>query len=337
MLSSIEILILSVIQGLTEFLPVSSAAHLILVAKYYSFNNQNLLIDISLHFGSLLAILFYFRKDLINFASNKNFLVKIIIGTIPIVPIGYFFYETGFIDQLRSLKVIGWMSLIFGIFLYLSDKKKIENEKSLDDRLEATSIYGQLSKTAEKFGNKDALSFQLKSGPNDPAETLSWSQLREEVTKTSNALRGLGINETDVVAYVLPNCTEAIVTFLAGSTTGIVCPISPLLSPEQMAGILNEVKAKAVISLRSFPKTDVAQRVDEALSMASEVKTLIEIDLLRYLKPPLTWIVGLIRPKLTRSHSAVVFSFEEFVSDHSSTKLSFEVSKDDRIAGCFHT
>tara|TARA_Y200000002_G_scaffold381532_1_gene395808 strand:- start:976 stop:2871 length:1896 start_codon:yes stop_codon:yes gene_type:complete len=219
----------------------------------------------------------------------------------------------------------------------ISDKKKIENEKSLDDRLEATSIYGQLSKTAEKFGNKDALSFQLKSGPNDPAETLSWSQLREEVTKTSNALRGLGINETDVVAYVLPNCTEAIVTFLAGSTTGIVCPISPLLSPEQMAGILNEVKAKAVISLRSFPKTDVAQRVDEALSMASEVKTLIEIDLLRYLKPPLTWIVGLIRPKITRSHSAEVFSFEEFVSDYSSTKLSFEVSKDDRIAGCFHT
>ena len=142
MLSSIEILILSAIQGLTEFLPVSSAAHLILVAKYYSFNNQNLLIDISLHFGSLLAILFYFRKDLINFASNKNFLVKIIIGTIPIIPIGYFFYETGFIDQLRSLKVIGWMSLIFGIFLYLSDKKKITNSIDKNFSIKSAIIIG---------------------------------------------------------------------------------------------------------------------------------------------------------------------------------------------------
>jgi undecaprenyl-diphosphatase len=142
MLSSIEILILSAIQGLTEFLPVSSAAHLILVAKYYSFNNQNLLIDISLHFGSLLAILFYFRKDLINFASNKNFLVKIIIGTFPIIPIGYFFYETGFIDQLRSLKVIGWMSLIFGIFLYISDKKQITNNIDKNFSFKSALIIG---------------------------------------------------------------------------------------------------------------------------------------------------------------------------------------------------
>ncbi len=127
MLSSVEILILSAIQGLSEFLPVSSAAHLILVAKYYSFNNQNLLIDICLHLGSLLAIIFYFRKDLLNFANNKNFLIKILIGTVPIIPVGYIFYKTGFIHQLRSLEVIGWTSLIFGIFLYLSDKKKVNS------------------------------------------------------------------------------------------------------------------------------------------------------------------------------------------------------------------
>ena len=65
MLSSIEILILSAIQGIFEFLPVSSAAHLVLVSKYYAFSNQNLLIDICLHLGSLLAIIVYFRNDLI--------------------------------------------------------------------------------------------------------------------------------------------------------------------------------------------------------------------------------------------------------------------------------
>ena len=125
MLSSLEILILSAIQGISEFLPVSSVAHLVLISKYYVFTNQNLLIDICLHLGSLLAIVFYFRNDLFHFIKNKNFLIKILIGTIPIIPVGYILYQTGLIQQLRSLEFIGWMSLIFGIFLYFSDKIKI--------------------------------------------------------------------------------------------------------------------------------------------------------------------------------------------------------------------
>ena len=125
MLSSVEILILSVIQGVSEFLPVSSAAHFILVSKYYTFANQDLLIDICLHLGSLLAVIFYFRNDLLNFIKNKNFLIKIIIATIPIIPAGYVLYQTGLASQLRNLEVIGWMSLIFGILLYASDRSKI--------------------------------------------------------------------------------------------------------------------------------------------------------------------------------------------------------------------
>ena len=125
MLSSVEILILSAIQGISEFLPVSSFAHSVLVSKYYTFTNQSLLIDICLHLGSLIAIIFYFRNDIFNFIKNKKFLIKILIGTIPIIPVGYILYQTGLIDQLRSLKVIGWMSLIFGILLYVSDRSEI--------------------------------------------------------------------------------------------------------------------------------------------------------------------------------------------------------------------
>ena len=125
MLSSVEILILGAVQGISEFLPVSSAAHLVLFAQYYEFSNQNLLIDISLHLGSLIAIIFYFRKDLFNLVQNKSFLIKILLGTIPIIPVGYILYQTGLINNLRSLEVIGWMSLIFGILLYISDKYKI--------------------------------------------------------------------------------------------------------------------------------------------------------------------------------------------------------------------
>ena len=132
MLSSVDILILSAIQGISEFLPVSSTAHLVLFSEYYKFNNQNLLIDISLHLGSLIAIIFYFRRDLFNFVQNKSFLIKIILGTMPIIPVGYILYKTELINFLRSLEVIGWMSLIFGILLYISDKfditKKIDTE-----------------------------------------------------------------------------------------------------------------------------------------------------------------------------------------------------------------
>ena len=115
MLSSVEILILAAIQGVSEFLPVSSAAHLVLVSKYYAFNNQNLLIDLCLHFGSLIAIIFYFRKELLNFVQNRAFLVKILIGTIPIIPIGYIIYKTGLVNHFRNLEIIGWASLIFAI------------------------------------------------------------------------------------------------------------------------------------------------------------------------------------------------------------------------------
>ncbi len=99
-------------------------AHLVLISKYYVFVNQNLLIDICLHLGSLLAVIIYFRNDLFNFIKNKNFLIKIIIATIPIVPIGFIFYQTGIVNQIRNLEVIGWASLIFAILLYLSDKTK---------------------------------------------------------------------------------------------------------------------------------------------------------------------------------------------------------------------
>ena len=132
MLSSVEILILSIIQGVSEFLPISSIAHLVLVSKYYVFNNQNLLIDICLHLGSLLAIIIYFRDDLFNFVKNKKFLIKILIGTIPIIPIGYIFFQTGIINQLRNLEVIGWTSFAFGILLYISDKTKIKKKIETD-------------------------------------------------------------------------------------------------------------------------------------------------------------------------------------------------------------
>jgi|TARA_B110000438_G_scaffold303395_1_gene364678 undecaprenyl-diphosphatase len=142
MLSSIEILILSVVQGVTEFLPISSVAHLELISKYYSFINQNTLIYICLHLGSLIALIIYFRGDLFNFIKNKNFLLKILISTIPIIPVGYVLLETGFINFLSSLEVIAWMSLIFGLLLFVSDKSKTTNNIETNFTIKSAIIIG---------------------------------------------------------------------------------------------------------------------------------------------------------------------------------------------------
>ena len=134
-----EISILSFVQGVFEFLPVSSAAHLIIASNIYEFKNQSLLIDISLHLGSLLGILFYFRFEIFNFNKNKNLFYKIAIATIPLIFMGYFLYSTGIIHQFRNIKVIAWATLVFGILIYIADKnqslKKIDNDFNIKTAL----------------------------------------------------------------------------------------------------------------------------------------------------------------------------------------------------------
>jgi len=133
-----ETFILSIIQGVSEFIPVSSSAHLILFSKINNFNISSLQLDISLHLGSLIAIIFYFRKDLFNFTKNKSLAILIIVGSIPLIIVGYIFYSTGLIDYFRNLKIIAWTTLIFGILLYFSDRSQIKNK--LDIKLSYKNI-----------------------------------------------------------------------------------------------------------------------------------------------------------------------------------------------------
>ena len=86
----IEIIILSLIQGISEFLPISSSSHLIIVSTLYDFKTSSLLIDVSLHLGSLFAIIFFFRKVLIDIQNSQKVLLLLIIGSIPLILVGYF-------------------------------------------------------------------------------------------------------------------------------------------------------------------------------------------------------------------------------------------------------
>ncbi len=137
-----HLFLLSIIQGITEFLPVSSSAHLVLFPHLTGMADQGLIIDVAVHMGSLLAVATVFYKDVFLLIkttctypkANKNdkkLLHNIIVASIPVIIAGAIFHIV-FPDGLRDIKTIALMSIIFGIALFIADKfGKIE--KKCDD------------------------------------------------------------------------------------------------------------------------------------------------------------------------------------------------------------
>ena len=138
----IEIIILSAIQGVSEFLPISSSAHLILVSSLYEFKSSSLLIDISLHLGSLMAIIYFFKDEIFDIKNNKKLLSLIILGSIPLIIVGYILYSTGLIYNLRNIKVIAWTTLIFSIVLFISDRSRFDKKISTNLNFQSILFIG---------------------------------------------------------------------------------------------------------------------------------------------------------------------------------------------------
>ena len=155
-METIQAILLAIIQGLTEFLPISSSAHLILLTEISGWEDQGQTFDVALHFGTLLAVIFYFRREInemLDFSHFKtmNTLIKsplgvITIATIPIVIIGGLFNQ--FIEaNLRTSEVIAIATIVFGVLLYLSDLKG----KQADSDLKVTLGLGFLIGLAQVF------------------------------------------------------------------------------------------------------------------------------------------------------------------------------------------
>ena len=138
----IEILVLGIVQGISEFLPISSSAHIFLISEIYQFRSQSLITDVSLHLGSLMAILFYFINDLKNIFINKNLLYLLVLGSTPLVIIGLLIFNTGLIDKLRNLEVVAWSTLIFAILLFIADKFKVKKKIDTDLKLKSILLIG---------------------------------------------------------------------------------------------------------------------------------------------------------------------------------------------------
>ena len=222
-------------------------------------------------------------------------------------------------------------------FRTAADIKVIEAEAPWPIPGIARTLYEFLSRTATDHGARPAISFQLQSAATERAETLTWGDLHARVTQAANLFCELGIGPGDTVAYILPNCLETAVTLLAGAVAGIVNPINPLQEPDQIAGILRETRARVVVTLKSFAKTDVAQKVAAAVALAPDVMTVLEVDLARYLAPPKSWIVALIRPKNPIAHQAKVLNFNVECARQRRDALDFTDDPTDRTAAYFHT
>lgn len=219
----------------------------------------------------------------------------------------------------------------------LADMTAIEEEMAFEDRWDERTVYQRLCATKDLVPDGPAVSFQLKSDPGYMASTLTWSELTDQVTRAANLFRSLGIGKDDVVAYMLPTTPETLVCLLGGMTAGIVHPINPLLEVSQIAALLKESGAKVLVTLRSFPKADVAQKAAEAVSMSPGVETLVEVDLLPHVSGPLRFLIPILRPKTPVSHGARVLQFNSALAGAKGDALEFEEPGDDNFCAYFHT
>ena len=132
----LQYFIIGLVQGITEFLPISSSGHLILISEVSNWQDQGLFTDIAVHGGTLIAVLIYLRKEIAKIITNffqyrvshNTLLFNIILATLPAVIVGFFIYN--FIeDYFRNLKIVALASIVFGIILFFTDKKH-SNRKS---------------------------------------------------------------------------------------------------------------------------------------------------------------------------------------------------------------
>lgn len=129
-----QLLILSIIQGLTEFWPVSSSGHLNLVHLLTNWQDQGPLIDVAVHFGSLFAVLIYFWRDIAmllkaagnlllgRFSRETQFLIYLVVASIPLLIAGFLLLKSGYYKELRTIQVIAWANIIFAFVLWWCDK-----------------------------------------------------------------------------------------------------------------------------------------------------------------------------------------------------------------------
>jgi len=212
-MTAFHLVLVALVQGITEFLPVSSSAHLILAPKLTGGVDQGPLIDVAVHVGTLVAVLVAFRRDVAEgfvgaadiargrHATTAARLARnLVIATIPLVLLGIVFHEVGMMEWMRSddhnraFKIIGWTTSIFGVLLWIADR------------------WMPTRRTLESTGWGEAALVGIAQ-----AFALVPGTSRSGITMT--AARFLGLSRTEAARFSM---LLAIPAILAGGTVGAV-------------------------------------------------------------------------------------------------------------------
>lgn len=211
-----QLILLALIQGLTEFLPISSSAHLILPAQVFGWPDQGPMIDVMAHFGTLFAVMIYFRKDVVAMVAgffdlirvrlnvNSALTLNLILATPPALALGAFLHFSGWDEAMRSPLLIAFTTIFFGIFLWLSD------------------IWGKREKTTEDLTWKGAIGLGL-------AQSLALIPGTSRSGITMTAARIMGFTRVEAARFSMLMSLPIIgagglysIIKLAGTSEGVV-------------------------------------------------------------------------------------------------------------------
>ncbi|MFN8493672.1 MAG: acyl-CoA synthetase [Caldilineaceae bacterium] len=209
----------------------------------------------------------------------------------------------------------------------------------LADRQLPGNLYEFFNRSAQRYGDKDALIFFLQGTAYQQAVRYSHRALLGKITQTANMLHGLGIGPRDTVSYVLPNLPQTYFTLYGGEIAGIANPINPLLEPPVIAEIMNAAQTKVLVTLAPFPKTDLWEKMAALVNQVPTLKTILRVDIGGYLhgvRKLAVKVLGLRKGK--EPVRAKVLDFDKMLARYPADKLtSGRVIGKDEIAAYFHT
>ncbi len=229
-----QILILAIVQGLTEFLPVSSSGHLVLVSELTGYD-QGIVIDVAVHLGSLIAVVAYFRRDVAFLlrglgdvfgnrrSAARRIFVLLALASIPLVVVGFIMSSSGAADAVRSIEIVAWMTILFGAVLWLTDR------------------YGEQKRSFGEIRVIDAILVGI-------AQSLALIPGVSRSGITMSASRALGFGRTEAARFALLLSIPAILASAGGIMLDLEGSATSLFSSEALiAAALSAVAAFASI------------------------------------------------------------------------------------------
>lgn len=192
------------------------------------------------------------------------------------------------------------------------------------------STYEVLSTSTAEYENEIALQFFLNGNRYQDVVTFTYAQLLEKVNATANMFRSLGIEDEDVVTYILPNLPETLFTVYGAQTAGIVNAVNPMLDPDHIIDIMNAARSKVLVSLAPFPETELWSKIEKIIPNVPSLKTVLTVNLGAYL--------GLPAQVPSVDSKVEVLDFNETLNKYPTQGLSFSrLIKRTDIAAYFHT